>query len=211
MPEIVDLHRGVLPHIQEEGQIFSLTWRLAFTLPKVILDILDEMNKLDQLKHDNSITFEVYERKYSILSLQYDDYLGKLQTPELVLCQPRIAEIVCQAFRFYHARLYLLHAFCLMPNHLHLLIQPVPISSGAYPKNSDIIRKIKSWTAHQINASLGRNGVLWQHEFFDRYIRNPADYARTVEYILANPVKAKLVNAPDAWQWSYFDSSLQSR
>jgi len=209
MPELVDMHRGTLPHIQEEGQIFSLTWRLAFTLPKVIQDILHEMHELDMLKHDNSIPAEANQRRYAILANQYDDYLGKLKTPELDLSQVPVAEIICQAFKFYHLKLYLLHAYCLMPNHLHLLIQPLPDNNHEFPKNSDIVRKIKSWTAHQINVILNREGTIWQHEYFDRYIRNQSDYARTVQYILDNPVKAQLTGQQNAWPWSYFDSSLQ--
>ncbi len=211
MPELVDMHRGTLPHIQEEGRIFSVTWRLAFTLPQVILNILDEMHEFDQLKQDNSITAEVYERRYAILANQYDDYLGKLKDPELDLSQPHFAKIVCQALRFYHLKLYLLHAYCVMPNHLHLLIQPLPNNNNEFPKNSDIVRKIKSWTAHQINVILNREGTIWQHEYFDRYIRNQADYGRTVQYFLGNPVKAKLAKQHEAWPWSYFDSTVQPR
>ena len=209
MPEIVEKHRGVLPHYQEQNQIISLTWRLAFTLPAHLQKILDQMNDIQELKRFDLSQAESLEKKYYILSLIYDKHLGLYQSNEVNLCEPKAAPIIAGAIHFYDTKLYLLHAYCLMPNHLHILLQPLPKSGTGFNKISEISRKIKSYTANQLNSLLHREGALWQHEYFDRFIRNPADYNRTVMYILNNPLKAGLVSKPDTWPWAYFNSGLQ--
>ena len=60
---------------------------------------------------------------------------------------------------------------------------------------------MKSWTAKQINRVLGRQGVLWQREYYGRYIRNDAHVAAAIRYIHANPVKAGLVAKPEQWRF----------
>lgn len=50
-------------------------------------------------------------------------------------------------------------------------------------------------------AILGRKGPFWRKDYFDRYMRNEEHYARTVEYVENNPVRAGLCATPPAWPW----------
>jgi REP element-mobilizing transposase RayT len=50
---------------------------------------------------------------------------------------------------------------------------------------------------------LGRVGPFWQDESYDRVIRNNEEYIRTVNYVLENPVKARLVSRWEDWKWTY--------
>jgi REP element-mobilizing transposase RayT len=65
-----------------------------------------------------------------------------------------------------------------------------------------IAHSIKSFTAHEANKILGRTGQFWQHEPFDRYIRNAKHYVSVIRYIEDNPVKAGLCARPEDWPFS---------
>ena len=83
------------------------------------------------------------------------------------------------------------------PNHVHVLIEVMPQVSLA-----TILHGWKSWTAKQINRMVGRQGTLWQREYFDRYIRDDNHLAAVIRYIHSNPVKAGLVSSPAQWRYS---------
>lgn len=92
---------------------------------------------------------------------------------------------------------YLLMAWVVMPNHVHVLAQ----FDKQYPL-SGVLHSWKSYVAHQANQMLGRSGSFWQKEYFDRFIRNDNHYRNAVMYIENNPVKAGLVNSPEEWLFS---------
>ena len=75
MYELVEKHRRYLPHLQEAGQIISLTWRLEGSLPRSILALLDEMKSIMreiEAKADHPARFELYAEYHQSLDL-YDD------------------------------------------------------------------------------------------------------------------------------------------
>jgi putative transposase len=114
------------------------------------------------------------------------------------LCQPAIAERVVDALRYgdEHLRLYRLASYCVMPNHVHLLIDPERSVAG-------ITRMIKGYTARQANQLLGRCGQpFWQDETYDHWVRDRDERQRIIRYIERNPVKAGLVGRIDQWPWS---------
>jgi putative DNA methylase len=65
-----------------------------------------------------------------------------------------------------------------------------------------IMHSIKSFTSSEANKILNRNGRFWQKEYFDRYIRNAKQFAKTIAYIENNPVKANLCDDPEDWSFS---------
>ena len=91
-----------------------------------------------------------------------------------------------------------------MPNHIHLLIQPiVPLAQ--------ITNGIKGVTAKSANAILGRTGeAFWQDESFDHWIRSAESFERIRTYIESNPVKARLVERSEDWKWSSANASFAS-
>ncbi len=84
-----------------------------------------------------------------------------------------------------------------MPNHVHAVVEILDGHSL-----TDIVRSWKSFTARKANSGLGRSGAFWHPDYFDRYMRNEAHLAQTVEYVELNPVKARLVEAAAEWLWS---------
>ena len=80
-----------------------------------------------------------------------------------------------------------LSVFCLMPNHLHLLISPVSRSLV------DVVQLWKSYSAKILNHELHRHGSVWQRSFFDHALRKEEDVFNVARYILENPVRKGLV------------------
>jgi REP element-mobilizing transposase RayT len=79
-------------------------------------------------------------------------------------------------------------AWVLMPDHLHWLIA---LQQGSL---SELMRRIKGRSAKRVNALSGRQGKLWQDGFHDRALRREEDVLPAARYIVANPLRAGLVN-----------------
>ena len=92
---------------------------------------------------------------------------------------------------------YRLHAWCVMPNHVHALVQP---NKGIALKQ--IIQRWKSISARTANEHMFRTGPLWQANYFDRYMRDEEQLAAVVTYIERNSVAAGLVARACEWRWS---------
>lgn len=105
--------------------------------------------------------------------------------PQL-LSQPFYAEIVKRTLLQYNHELYRLHAWVIMHNHIHLLIEP---KAGI----SYIARTIMDET-----DDLARR-ALWVRESYERHI---SDSAEITHWIENHPVRAGLVSRPEEWEWS---------
>ena len=116
-------------------------------------------------------------------------------TGPLYLRMPEIASMIVDAihYRERNLRYYQLHAYVVMPNHVHLLITPlVPVSK--------IMHSLKKGTAREGNRILGLTGQpFWQDESYDRLVRNGTEFDRIAYYIENNPVKAGLCRDASAW------------
>ena len=115
----------------------------------------------------------------------------------------RVAEIVANALHHFDRARYSLAAWCVMPNHVHVVIQPFAglISTAGTPVSltdlPDILHSWKSFTAKEANKLLRRSGEFWQAEYYDHLIRKEAEFRHAVRYVLNNPIKAGLKN----WKW----------
>jgi REP element-mobilizing transposase RayT len=114
------------------------------------------------------------------------------------LKEPRVAECVVETIR--HGDrvrdLYELMAFVVMPNHVHLLVDP----KAPAPK---ITQYVKGVSAKRANELLGRTGQpFWQDESFDRWVRSAKERSNIIRYIEFNPVRAKLVMEPQLFRYS---------
>ena len=179
--------RNYIPHFEVKKPQF-ITYRLADSLPSELIEecrsLLDIKNAGEELK--------VRQRRLKLLVDQYEDAgLG-----ECVLKDARVAAIIMDNLRHHDGIKYQLLHWCIMPNHIHLLIEIL----GDHTM-SDIMHSLRSYTANEINRRLGRSGTLWMPEYYDRYIRDQRHYEITTNYILNNPVKAGLAQRPEEWPW----------
>ena len=78
-------------------------------------------------------------------------------------------------------------AWVVMPDHLHWLIE-LKDSTLTF-----LMARTKSRITFALNRSIGRDGPLWQHGFHDRAIRREEDLQAVARYIVANPLRARLV------------------
>ena len=114
-----------------------------------------------------------------------------------LLREPRCAAMVEDALLRADAERYRLLAWCVMPNHVHVVAEQLegcPLG--------DVVQAWKSTAAHEINHALGRKGRLWRREYFDRFMRDDDHLSTTIAYVENNPVAAGLVAAPADWRWS---------
>jgi len=170
-----------LPHWQPEGKFIFLTFRLHGSLPSVMLKKL-------------ALSRDPAGKQF----LKADACLDAACSGPRWLDSPEIAKTVQGALLHGQNPLefYALHAYVIMPNHVHALLEPrVPLSR--------ITRGLKGVSSRDANALLGRKGKpFWQDESFDHWIRNAGQFERVRSYIELNPVKAGLAKAPEEWPWS---------
>jgi REP element-mobilizing transposase RayT len=108
------------------------------------------------------------------------------------LRQPAIASLVTDALRHFESQRYTLHAWCVMPNHVHTVVQPLGVHTLA-----TILKSLKGFTGKQANQLLMRAGEFWQAEYYDHLIRDASDFAHSIRYVLENPPRAGLLD----WPW----------
>ncbi len=183
-----DTHRTRrnLPHWEQPGATYFITFRLGDAVPMELQEEWREEFRI-WLKHhpepwDAKIAFE-YQRRFV---QDWEAWLDQ-GTGRCLLREPATREIVHECLRHFAGERYLLDAFVIMPNHVHVLMQPAGKFSLA-----EILHTWKSYTAKAINRSLGESGAVWQAESFDRMVRDDAELERYRAYIAANPAKAKL-------------------
>ncbi|MFC0016767.1 REP-associated tyrosine transposase [Roseibacillus persicicus] len=113
------------------------------------------------------------------------------------LRHPECAQILQDSFLEGHETRYRLIAWCIMPNHAHVLIK-----QGEECKLGDIVRRWKGSSSRKINLALKREGSLWGKDYFDRVIRDDEHFWNAVSYIHRNPVRAGLVTEAADWPYS---------
>ncbi|MHC1727787.1 MAG: transposase [Syntrophobacteraceae bacterium] len=94
--------------------------------------------------------------------------------------------------------------YCLMPDHLHFLINP-------RMEGMSVLRFTEQYKGKATNRSwvAGWRGRLWQRRYYDHIVRAEEDLHHISEYILNNPVRKNLVVSPEDWPWSGHMNALQ--
>lgn len=192
--------RGFLPHYDDGHAIQTITYRLADSLPAHVLAQLEEL------------AFDDDKRRHAI-----EQYLD-VGHGSCVLRHALNAEAVLNTWMHANGAQYWLHAWVVMPNHVHVIAEPIAGHAigeivGAWKSVSartilardasrESINSAGSAAAPGCNVTCSKKHHLWQADYFDRFIRNERHYHAAVEYIHQNPVKAGLVVKAEDWPWS---------
>jgi len=172
--------RGYLPHRDEPGLTQFITFHLADAFPKSLraewLAVLALENK-------------------TVKRRQLEAYLDKGRGA-CHLSVPALAELVQQAFLHKHSTCYELKAWCVMPNHVHVLFK-----TGDTPMSA-IIKEWKRYTGREGNRLLGCKGAFWVEDYWDTFMRDAEHEQKAIRYIENNPVKACFIREPSEWLWS---------
>jgi REP element-mobilizing transposase RayT len=114
--------------------------------------------------------------------------------------------IVLEACLFWDRKKCRVHACVVMPDHVHLLLTPLPTRDGRGVHSlAEIMHSVKGYSARRVNEHLSRTGPFWLDEWFDRIIRSHADLVEKWDYIRNNPVKTGLVLEPQQYSFLYED------
>lgn len=176
---------GYLPHFDVPNKVQAVTFRLADSLPVSVLRAWQaEIN--DQPERERKAEEQRRLQRY------LDAGHG-----ECLLQNHACAETVEESLLHFDGDRYLLFAWVIMPNHVHVVAE-----MADDVRLASIVESWKKFSARKINAELGRSGALWYREYFDRWVRNEEHFRNVVAYTHANPVKAGLCQAETDWRWS---------
>ena len=112
---------------------------------------------------------------------------------------PEERDIVMERLKHNKDKYYSLVAVMIMPDHVHTVLRPL--------KDFDlsrIMKGIKGTSARVINNYRGSVGQIWQHESYDRIIRDDDELLDTLNYMLLNSVRAEICSNPWTYPWWYF-------
>jgi len=180
--------RGYLPHFDAEKALQFVTFRLADALPQ------EKLRQLEQeIAHVPAASRDRKRRQR--IEQWLDAGMGCC-----ALRHPRMAEVMQQTLQKFDGERYRLIAWCIMPNHVHVLIETL----------APLARIVQSWKSFSGRWALSHNAELglgvpgrefWMREYWDRYIRDEAHFHSVENYIHNNPAKAGL--CCEAWEWPW--------
>jgi REP element-mobilizing transposase RayT len=177
--------RGYLPHWDHPGMVQSINFRLADSLPMSVIS-----------KMEFELSLQPADKRKVELRRRIEEYLDAGRG-DCWLLQPAVAKIVQNALLYFDKERYRLLSWCVMPNHVHVLIE----TQAQFPLAA-VLHSWKSFTGHEANKLLQLQGEFWQREYLDRFVRNVEHFERIVAYIEENPVKAGLAKIKTDWPWS---------
>jgi len=193
--EIVSKRHGAyLPHWTKGGSIYAITFRLADSLPSEVLEGWKREKErilAEAQRQDRRLTTTERKELHRLHSDRVESYLdagGGI----CAMNDPRVAEAIENALKHFDGDRYELIAWSVMPNHVHVIVQPL----GEHSLGS-ILHTWKSYSANLANQILGRAGSFWQEEYYDHLIRDEEDFNHCLNYVFANPDKAGLKD----WPW----------
>ncbi|MDB6006284.1 MAG: hypothetical protein JWR15_3271 [Prosthecobacter sp.] len=194
----IDVTQRQLPHWEQADAYYFITWRTADSIPAEVFERWHAERCIWLRDHGIDPALEDWQREVEMLAGQDHREFYRLFTAkwhgmldechgECVLKQPELSDVVAENLRHLDGEKYELEAFVVMPNHVHVLVG-VPGRAGM----KSLCRNWKRYSAGRINTLLEREGQFWQWESFDHVVRSPASLEKFRQYILNNPVKARL-------------------
>lgn len=130
-------------------------------------------------------------------------YFITWRSKDFQVLSPEERTIILEVIKYWDGRKWTVHAAVIMPDHVHLLGQPLALPGGGFVDLAEIIHSIKSYSAHEIKKMRDATGSIWQDERFDRIVRDENEFWEKWEYIRNNPVKNELVENPEEYPWLY--------
>lgn len=185
-----------LPHWQCNNAIYHISFRLADSMPQSVCEqwLRERACFIEDAKqHGAELSEEAKTRAQYLYSEKIENYLD-MGHGGCYLKKAEIAQLVVNAFTYFNNVRYRLHAWCIMPNHVHIIAEILPGHDL-----SKILHSWKSYTAHKANEMLGFKGDFWQQDAYNHIIRSRREYRFQVQYTWTNPEKARLRN----WEWRW--------
>lgn len=206
-----EFYRRHLPHFQQPGQLYFITWCTKDAVPPKALNsysiqLMQIKSKIEEAKRNNESedTICLLKAELYIIRKKYmkafDDLLH-LQTKYIIdLSKSENTKIIIDALCFWEGKRIKNYAICVMSNHVHWVLKVLnKDENGNLVYLQDILQSVKRFSANRINFSEKCTGSLWHNESYDTTIRDELHLENAVNYTLQNPVKAGLVK--NWWDW----------
>lgn len=175
-----------LPHWQQQGGTYFVTFRLGDALPQDLLRRWTSERaawlRIHPLPWSPDEDREYQDRFTGAVERWLDAGHGSC-----LLRRPDCAAIVREALQHFEGERYEHVCWVIMPNHVHVIFV---LAIGQSLER--VLHSWKLYAARRINQAVGRTGNLWQRDYFDRLVRDQQHFARCVRYVRKNPEKAKL-------------------
>lgn len=226
------------PHIHPPDSVFFITFRLIESIPKATIESY-KAEKQWLENHLQTIKDKKETRPTEILKIQYqstlafqrtwfknyEDILDKASNGTMWLKIEDIRNIVAEKLLKDDNVKYRLDAFCIMSNHVHIVLKPKISEHNLLEKRvknkvkfitkestlPQIMQSLKGVTARKANLFLNRTGSFWEKESYDHFIRDEAEFYRIIKYTINNPVKAKLVKHWKDWAGTFLAERLKDK
>jgi REP element-mobilizing transposase RayT len=173
-----------LPHWRQHGATYFVTFRLADSIPQEHLLSLKRWRELWEQSHPPPRDEKEWRRMAKEITSRTEAWLDE-GYGDCVFKDPEIANEMAQSLVHFQDRHYLTSCFCIMHNHVHLIIKPL---NGF--ELEGILEGIKGYVSRAVNQRTQRSGQLWAQESYDRIIRDAEHLYQVVQYIGRNPAKA---------------------
>lgn len=177
-----------LPHWQQGGAVYFITFRLADAVPASLRDQWqderDNWLRLHPEPWSLEIEGEYHQRFSGAIERWLDEGHGAC-----LLRRRDCAKIVAETPRHFEGERVVMISFAVMPNHVHSLF----VQNQEWPLEK-LTQSWKRFTAREINKLLNRTGNLWQRDYFDRLVRDEKHFANCIRYIRRNPERARLTS-----------------
>ncbi len=207
------VYKRRLPHIQPVGGTFFITMRLANSLPAYLVNELTadhqiqlrRIHKEFEEKSKKEPEKDWQKMKNLALSAAKEDYhwlfdhhLDIGTYGPMWLEQREIADLVVESIHFLQNKgIYDLFAYCIMRNHVHLVI------GNTTQVLHQTLKSLKQFTGYRGNKILGRSGNFWQKESYDHWVRNDNALQRVINFSYYNPDKANLISNGEEWKYRF--------
>jgi putative transposase len=175
-----------LPHWQQAGGIYFVTFRLADAVPQELLARWGSERDAWLQFHPPPWT-EQDQRQYHDRFVVVIERWIDAGNGSCVLRRPGCALLVAEALWHFEGTRYEQISWVIMPNHVHALFR---LKHGYALER--VLHSWKLFSALRINRIIGATGRLWQRDYFDRLVRNRDHLGRCMRYIRNNPIRARL-------------------
>jgi REP element-mobilizing transposase RayT len=134
-------------------------------------------------------------------------YFITFNTWEKLELTPAARQVVLNACKFFDRQRYQIFCLVVMPDHVHMLMQPLEKSDNKFWSLSSILHSMKSYSSKQIPQVMKHIGTVWQDERHDHIVRDEREFQVFWEYIRQNPVKAGLSVTPEEYPffWQMYE------
>ena len=227
----VRIYARHLPHWRQPGATYFVTFRQNDSIPASVLAEWQDVRQrwfrahhLDDpgLASDPTTWAAAYRRIPVAVRRAFERQQARMLHDELDRCQgscvlrdSETREVLSDSLSFFHGKRLWMGDFVIMPNHAHALVTPFRDW-----KLEDLLASIKKWSArrirdcyqavnsHRLGSAVGiGHSAFWQHEAYDRIVRDREELLRFRQYILRNPLHARL--RPD--EYSYYAAEWLDR